>query len=518
MKIPAALFLILLLGLTAVAGGARKDDPEYNFETFWKLFDKHYAHFETRQTDWKKQYEIYRPKVNPATTPDQLLSIFNEMTAPLKDGHVVISPTGDLPASAKYSAFFQEFPTRELQFQFRQLTLQGLSDNGFGKMKKFRSDPYDIGGYCRSADFGYVQINGFGGMPLSEFGRQLDEMVREFADVKGLIIDIRINGGGSPAYLEELTGRLTQVRRLVGYGRTRIGKKKHEYSPWTPYYIAPKGANQLVKPTVLLTSGSTISAGDHCALYLKELPYVKQVGENTNGIFSPMLGKKLPNGWEVALSNGQTVSSRRISYEGRGVPVDIELIHRQADLAQGVDKGLLSGLTFLGKHSQELAFKTICFEQLAVDFYADSLLSRKIYGDVAAYSSGLVEEDATLLTPFANKCKSLAEMDNSGQLTKRVKSEIQADSGFYHGNVEKRFFVGLRRPIRSKSGWHLRRRNGRTLTVAHHITLGEKHYVRLHLSSGGWNGETILVVVDNAGRIVEHCFLSYNYLRGQPFI
>ncbi|MCE7062339.1 S41 family peptidase [Dyadobacter sp. CY343] len=60
-------------------------------------------------------------------------------------------------------------------------------------------------------------------------------MVQEFADVKGLIIDIRINGGGSPAYLQELTGRLTQVKRLVGYGRTRIGEKKHEYSPWTPY-------------------------------------------------------------------------------------------------------------------------------------------------------------------------------------------------------------------------------------------------------------------------------------------
>ncbi|CAG5074812.1 hypothetical protein DYBT9623_05500 [Dyadobacter sp. CECT 9623] len=519
MKFSATLILFLLLWFTTVAGRVRKDDPENNFETFWKIFDTHYAHFETRQVEWKKQYDAYRPKVNPATTQDQLLGIFNEMTSPLKDGHVVISLTGDLPASAKYSPFFKEFPIKELQAQFRQVTLDLLSKNGFGKMKKFKSEPYDIGGYCRSADFGYLQLNGFGGMPLDEFSRQLDEMVQEFADVKGLVIDIRINGGGSPTYLQELTGRLTQVKRLVGYGRTRISKTKHEYSPWTPYYISPRGDNQLIKPTVLLTSGSTISAGDHCALYLKELPYLKLVGENTNGIFSPMLGKRLPNGWEVALSNGQTVNSRRVDYEGRGVPVDIEVVHRKTDLAQGIDKGLLSGLSFLAKNSHKLALKTICFEQLAVDFYADSLLSRKIYGDVAAYSSGLVEEDATLLTPFANKCKSLGEMDKSGQLTKRVDTEQQADSSFYKHNVEKRFFVGLRRPIRSKSGWHLRRRkNGRTLTVAHHITLGEKHYVRIHLSSGGWNGETILVVVDNGGRIVEHCFLSYNYLRGQPYI
>lgn len=479
MKFSATLLLFLLLWFTAVAGRVRKDDPEHNFETFWKFFNRHYAHFETRQVDWKRQYDIYRPKVNSATPQDQLLGIFNEMTSPLKDGHVVISPTGDLPASTKYSAFFKEFYTRELQAQFRQVTLDLLSKNGFGKMKKFKSEPYDIGGYCRSTDFGYLQLNGFGGMPLDEFGKQLDEMVQEFADVKGLIIDIRINGGGSPAYLQELTGRLTQVKRLVGYGRTRISKKKHEYSPWTPYYILPTGESQLIKPTVLLTSGSTISAGDHCALYLKELPYVKLVGENTNGIFSPMLGKKLPNGWEVALSNGQTVNSRRISYEGRGVPVDIEVIHRQADLAQGRDKGLLSGLSFLAEHAHEMAFKTICFEQLAVDFYADSLLSKKVYGDVAAYSSGLVEEDASLLTPFANKCKSLGEMDKSGQLTYRVDTEQQADSSFYKNNVKNDF-------LSDSGGQSGQNRDG--------ICVGEKMVVRLRSPTTLRLGKTIMYV------------------------
>nr|WP_295926464.1 S41 family peptidase [uncultured Dyadobacter sp.] len=500
------------------AGGTRNDDPEYNFETFWKLFDKHYAHFETRQIDWKKQYDNFRAKVSPSTTQEQLLAIFNDMVSPLKDGHVVISATGNLPASAKYAPFFKEFPTKDLQAQFRQVTLDMLLRNGFGSMKKFRSQPYDIGGYCRSADFGYLQLNGFGGMPLDDFSQQLDEMIIEFADVKGLIIDIRINGGGSPAYLEALAGRLTEVKRLVGYGRTRISRNKYEYSPWKPYYINPAGKSKLIKPTILLTSGSTISAGDHCALYLKEFPYIKQVGENTNGIFSPMLGKRLPNGWEIALSNGQTVSSRRISYEGGGVPVDIAVIHRRAHLAEGIDKGLLTGLSYLREHLHELALKTICFEQLAVNFYADSLLPGKTYGDVAAYSTGLVEEDATLLTPFANKCKSLNEMDKSGRLMERVGTEQHADSRFYQNNVERRFYVGLRRPIRSKSGWHLRRRNGRNLTVAHHITLGENHYVRLHLSTGGWNGETVLIVIDNAGKIVEHCFVSYNYLRNQPFI
>lgn len=329
-------FLLLILSYAgqalALANPLPKASPERNFEAFWQLFNQHYAHFETRHLDWHQQYQRFQRQVTPATTDAQLLAIFQAMVAPLQDGHVVISPTGDLPASAQYAPFYQEFPTKALQAQFHQVTLDQLRERGFGPLVAFRSTPYQIGGYCRSKDYGYLQLNGFGGMPLATFSQQLDEMVRSFADVEGLILDIRINGGGSPAYLEALVGRLIQVKQLVGFGRTRISKPRQEYTPWTAYYVAPKGEKQLLKPTVLLTSGATISAGDHCALYLKELPYVKLIGENSNGIFSPMFGQQLPNGWQVALSNGQTVSAKRVSYEAKGIPVDIAVTHHRSDM------------------------------------------------------------------------------------------------------------------------------------------------------------------------------------------
>lgn len=490
-------------------------DPEHNFEVFWKLFNNNYAHFGTRQVDWKQQHDRFRSKVNANTTDKELLVILNEMVAPLQDGHVVISPTGDLPASAKYSRFYQEFPTKELQARFHQVTLDVLYKQGFDTLKKFNSAPYDIGGYCRSKEYGYLQLNGFGGMPLGEFSKQLDEMIAEFADVKGLLIDIRINGGGSPAYLDALIGRLTQVKRLVGYGRSRIHKKKNEYSPWTPYLLSPNGENQLVKPTVLLTSGATISAGDHCALYLKEFPYVSLVGENTNGIFSSMLGKKLPNGWEISLSNGQTVSSKRISYEGRGVPVDREVLHYRADMERGIDRGLEGTFKYLQSNQEQLVRQTVCYEQIAVDFYADSLLANKTYGATSTYSTGLVEEDATLLAPFAKKCQSLRTADVSGNMKKRIDAENLADSRFYRQNIQSRFYVDVRQPIQPQRHWPFGKKNARRLTVAHHITIGKMNYVRLSLSEGGWQGQTILVVVNQAGHVVEHCALSYNYLSGQ---
>ena len=492
-----------------------KNSPEGNFEKFWQIFDRNYAHFENRKVNWQQQYRNYRPTVNAQTTDEQLLTVFHDMVAPLKDGHIVISPTGDLAASAKFSRFYQEFPTKELQARFHQVTLGNLQKQGFGPFIKFLSEPYQIGGYCRSADLGYIQLNGFGGMPIELFVKQLDDMVNEFADLKGLIIDIRINGGGSPAYVNALVGRLTQVKRLVGYGRTRIGKPKHDFTSWTPYHIAPQGKHQLIKPTILLTSGATISAGDHCALYLKELPYVKQIGENTNGIFSSMHGERLPNGWQVSLSNGQTVSSKRISYEGMGVPVDVEALHARSDMIAGNDPVLKKAIDYLEFNQPALAKETICYEQIALNYYADSLLLNKTYGDITAYSNCLVEEDATLLAPFAKKCNSLKSVYQSDGMEARLRDERISDSTFHNQNIEHRFYVQTRSPIRAKKRWPFGKRNGRRLTIAHHISIADKNYVRLHLSEGGWKGETVLVVVNNQGNVVEHCFLSYNYLNNQ---
>ena len=517
MKKVIYLLFVLFCQNAVLANSNLNDDPERNFEAFWQLFNHHYAHFETRGVHWKQQYDLFRPKVNSYTTNEQLLSIFNEMVTPLKDGHVVISPTGDLAASAKYSRFYQEFSTKELQNKFHEVTLDVLQSQGFGQLVKFRSDPYQIGGYCRSKELGYLQLNGFGGMPLADFEKQLDDMVAEFADVQGLIIDIRINGGGSPSFLWALVGRLTQVKRIVAYARTRVSKSKSEYTPWGAYELSPQGPKQLIKPTVLLTSGATISAADHCAMYLKEFPYVRLIGENTNGIFSPMLGKRLPNGWEVSLSDGQTISSKLVSYEGKGVPVDLVALHHQHDMLQGRDPVLEQAVDFLNSEKLELGKQIICYEQIALNFYADSLLTNKVYGDITAYSTGLVEEDATLLAPFADRCYSLKLAHWTDGVADRIRLEQKADSAFYQQNVANRFFVKIPGSIRSKMRWPFVKRNARRLTIAHHITIDNKQYVRLHLSQGGWRGETVLVVLDSTGRVVDHCSLTYNYLATQQY-
>ena len=56
------------------------------------------------------------------------------------------------------------------------------------------------------------------------------------------------------------------------------------------------------------------------------------MGDHTNGIFSYQLEKKLPNGWEYCLSYQVYFSADMVCYEGKGVPADIELFNKEADI------------------------------------------------------------------------------------------------------------------------------------------------------------------------------------------
>lgn len=311
------LFLVILVVTkSGYSQSSKLSKPEKNFEFFWDTFDKHYPSFKIRDVDWRAQYEKYRPLVTKNTTDDQLFNILHEMVDPLRDGHVAISKTGDLPASAKYSAFHQQFPTKASILELRAVIARNLSESGFIDLQKFKST-FPIGGFSTSEKYGYLQLNGFGGMPLKEFEKQLKEMEASFKNKKAVIIDIRINGGGEPAFVQSVV---------------------RQFSPEN--YDSNK-------PLILLTSGASISAADHFAMNLMDFPNVTIIGERTAGMFSGMLGKKMPNGWEFSLSHETHLAKDGKNYEGIGIPVDIEVVTTKDVLTTGKDPVLYKAINYL---------------------------------------------------------------------------------------------------------------------------------------------------------------------------
>jgi carboxyl-terminal processing protease len=314
-------------------------DPERNFEFLWETFHNRYPFFELRHVDWKRQYETYRPKVTNKTSKDELFDIFCRMLRPLNDGHVELKAKLSGERKARYfrpekkPRFHQEFTKRERKRLFKT-TKRTLVGYGFGKPTKTEAWMLH---YCRSAQFGYIRILELEGVSKRRLTAALDGIARDFGILKGIIIDIRDNPGGEDSIAITIINRFCGRKRVAFHRKTKIGPGKTDFTPLKTWYLEPQGNVQFAGSIALLTCDSVFSGGEAFALALKELPQATIIGDHTNGIFSYQLEKKLPNGWELCLSYQVYLSANMVCYEGKGVPVDIKLLNKKADIENGID-------------------------------------------------------------------------------------------------------------------------------------------------------------------------------------
>jgi hypothetical protein len=324
-------------------------DPEKNFEELWKTFRDRYPFFELRNVDWQKQYETYRPQVTRETSDDELFDIFCRMLDPLDDGHVelVAKASGDRKrrffTAEKKTRFSREFSDQEVKQLFRT-TEKTLVANGFGPPAA--TEAWMLL-YCRSATIGYIRILELEGIKKQKLIAALDRIGRDFNELDGYIIDIRNNPGGDDSTAIAIINRFCDRRRVAFHRTTKIGPGENDYTPLKTWHLEPQGAAQFTGPIVLLTCESVFSGGEAFALAIRQLPYVTIIGDRTNGIFSYQLEKRLPNGWEYCLSYQKYLSPEMVCYEGKGIPVDIELFNAKADIANGVDPLIVRALEVL---------------------------------------------------------------------------------------------------------------------------------------------------------------------------
>jgi carboxyl-terminal processing protease len=332
-------------------------DPEKNFETFWLTFRNRYPFFALRGVDWTRQYHTYRPKVTKRTTDDGLFQIFCRMLAPLNDGHVQLT----VPAAGKRKKryfcpekkprFWQEFTKKQIAQLFK-VAEKTLIDDGFGPLRKTRAWMLR---YCRSRAFGYIRILEFEGISKRDLIAALETIASDFADLSGFIIDIRDCPGGEDSTAITIIDRFCDRKRVAFHRKTKIGPGEDDFNPLKTWYIEPRGDARFTGPIVLLTCDSVFSGGEAFALAIRELPYVTIIGDHTNGIFSYTLERKLPNGWRYCLPYQVYFSSDMISYEGKGVPADIELFNKKADIENGIDPLIARALEVLRSKNAEAA-------------------------------------------------------------------------------------------------------------------------------------------------------------------
>ena len=362
---------------------SKKNDPEYNFEVLAETFKDHYAYFELRNVNWDTLYNKYRPRVTPSTSPPESYAIMEEMLDAFNDGHIYLSA----PDSIEDAAGVFKSSTEEVQVGGDALAYSNhqvadaIADH-YLKNKNSRRNKMVQWGILDDA-VGYIQLKQMMGVAdygladslsgrdywmayfeaaelgstedrtkaeLNGISSVMDEVMADFTDTKAVIIDVRFNGGGKDEVGLEVMRRFNAKDQIV------FTKKARKGSGYTkPIPVELKSSTiPYTKPVYLLISPESASATEIMVLSSLLLEGVIRVGSNTEGVFSDVLDKTLPNGWEFGLSNEVYEDIGGNNYEGIGIPAEIEM-----NYARNKQKFLSKIIDELGENGDEAIEKAL---------------------------------------------------------------------------------------------------------------------------------------------------------------
>jgi len=335
-------------------------DPVLNFETMWKKFDHNYGCFRQKRIDWDLLYRAYRPMVTENTTDDELFDIMAGLLEHLNDNHVKLQ-TKEPPRfyrsgvlgninrddAGNHIPIGYNIPDFSLNL-VKEKYLKGQYEDrlrGTELAAYFGGDfPLYIFAWI-DKDIGYLHVRNFDEEELT--AEIMDEIVAEFKDARGLVLDVRGNGGGWDPVAKAIADRFADRNRLFMTTQIRNGPKHDDFEEPIEWHTEPKGPLQFTKPIVILTHRWTISAGDCFVLAMRVLPHVINLGEFTSGAYSDEYWDKLPNGWRVCICNKLYLDPDGMCWEGIGTPPNIRMLNTKEDIAQGRDRVLERALDLL---------------------------------------------------------------------------------------------------------------------------------------------------------------------------
>lgn len=367
-------FLVLVLLLTTcgkwIVGPNPENTVSNNYDYFYRAVKENYSFFGEKQVAWDSLDQVYRPLINDSLSNDSLYSILSTMLFALRDGHVNLYVNNDRSRNADW---YLDYPAN-----FNQ---------GFLNRQYWKGDYQSSGALINTwlADsIGYVYYESF----RAGFSKgQLDYVLNRFVDAKGLIIDVRENGGGSMRNVFRLVERFIPERTYFGTMQYKSGPGPDEFSVPDSVFLKPlkdyqaiaeakakqekkkskrkkdeeeedkkeeeetpeeektgagrwavsdSTAMMLDKPIVVLVNRHSYSATNFFSAYMSTLPNVTLIGDQSGGGGGVPVSFELPNGWKFRISATRTYLPDGYNIE-RGIEPDIYQTTGPAEELRGID-------------------------------------------------------------------------------------------------------------------------------------------------------------------------------------
>ncbi len=182
---------------------------------------------------------------------------------------------------------------------------------------------------------GYIELTGFG----PEIEKEFEQAMLYLNDTRGLILDLRNNGGGFVSSVVQVAGYFFQPGTDLGEFVNRQGRSTHRRTQ--------RMRTAYRNPVVVLVSGRSASGSEILAAAFQERTrgLVLGTGQATCGcLLGVSRTLRLNDGWKLNVSDSdfRTALGRRI--EGAGIRPDLSVELTSSDLVAGRDKALESAV------------------------------------------------------------------------------------------------------------------------------------------------------------------------------
>lgn len=296
--------------------------PMEIFDEAWTFADREYAFFDFKKIDWDSVRNVYEPRISENMSDEELFDVLADMLYVLRDGHVNLVSDFDI---SRNDTWYLNSPPN--------FSRDVLERGYFKEKQQFVGSfvVYDFG------DVGYIRYESFVN-PIAE--EDLNYVLTKFADRKGIIVDVRNNGGGSLLNAINFARRFTTSEVTVGSWRFKNGPGHNDFTELSDIQLSPatkplfgdaETPVTYTKPVVVLTNRSSYSAANFFPLYMKALPNVTLVGDTTGGGGGAPANTELANGWNIRVSSSQLFDPTGFNVED-GIPPDerVDLDPQQA--------------------------------------------------------------------------------------------------------------------------------------------------------------------------------------------
>ncbi|MCB9858325.1 MAG: Ig-like domain-containing protein [Phycisphaerales bacterium] len=304
---------------------------ERSFEELTEAFKSDYSYLDRTGTDWKARFAKHRDKIIAAKSTSEWVDRVAKLLRPAKDPHLWMK-VGDV-GKATYQ--------RKYQGNFRLESVE----KALGNLAKHDDALYSA---RTDDDIGYILIGSWSG-DRDERVAAIERRLEDLKDTKGLIVDVRPNGGGDELMARAIAQWFVKGEKIYSKNSYREASAPGGFGEvFDRVVVGNENPKLYTKRVAVLMGPANLSSCESFLLMMKQGRRVKCFGDTSGGSSGNPKLHTMPNGVEVYIPRWKDMLPDGTLLEGHGVEPDVRVKTEMSDFESG-DPVLAAALKALRK-------------------------------------------------------------------------------------------------------------------------------------------------------------------------